>query len=50
MTSHDDQKEYLITLDLLQTICKHGDQITKIQRVDKFKQGYIFKEYIEKNI
>jgi hypothetical protein len=50
VASHEDQKEYVTALDLLQVLMRHGVEITRIHKVFRFKQEPCFDRFIHKNI
>jgi len=47
---HEDQHDYLISLQMLKLYIELGIQVTKVRRIIRFKQSPCFKKYIEKNI
>ena len=50
LADHSSQSEYLISLKRLRLLLDLGINVTKIHRVFRFDQDYIFKDFIEKNI
>jgi len=50
MATHNEQKDYLITLQQLQLFVELGAKITKLKRVIRFNQSACFEKFIEKNI
>jgi hypothetical protein len=50
VASHEDQKEYVTALDLLQILMRHGMEVAKIHRVFRFRQEAHFDRFIQKNI
>ena len=50
VAGHEDQSDYLISLELLQLLVELGVTVKRISRIFKFPQKEIFKEYIDKNI
>ena len=50
IASHLPQKNYLISLELLQHHIDIGMIVTKIHRIFRFKKEAVFKSFIEKNI
>ena len=47
---HSGVDNYLITLPLLQFLIKQGVEVSVIHKVIKFKQGFLFKHFIDENI
>ena len=47
---HEGVDDYFITLPYLQFLLKHGVVIDKVYRIYSFKQDFIFKKFIDKNI
>ena len=50
IASHNPQKKYLISLNLLKLFKDIGLKCTKIHRIFRFRQEALFKGFIEKNI
>ena len=50
VADHSPQNSHLISLVFLQLLMSLGLQVTKIRRIFEFKQDFIFKSFIEKNI
>ena len=50
VAGHEDQTDYLISLEFLQLLIELGIKVTKISRIFKFRQEKIFEKFINKNI